>query len=345
MSVYQTIIKEKLECGGLFKLICGAGNEDIEETYKLSYIYTIAGADIIDVAATPEIIHAANKGIMDAYQFMQKNDKTCKKYPDKMRPVIMISVGVNDDPHTRKASINKHKCYNSNCDGECKDVCPQNAIDLIDVNINTSKCIGCGKCYTVCKDYAITFTHISKTNASNLINCKRAGADMIELHASATDKSHIISELEEINHIFTQNYISLCVNREQLNDNELCEVIKNAYTLIGNRLIIQADGIPMSGGENTFNSTLQAVATADIINKKINIKLPVFISGGTNAKSAGFARQCGVNIVGVAIGSYAREIIKPDFKQTGINGNELTDIDKARMLILHSYMGVTYDQS
>ena len=39
------------------------------------------------------------------------------------------------------------------------------------------------------------------------------------------------------------------------------------------KLIIQADGYPMSGGENDFNSTLQAVACADVINKKFNMRL------------------------------------------------------------------------
>ena len=35
--------------------------------------------------------------------------------------------------------------------------------------------------------------------------------------------------------------------------------------IAGDRLIIQADGIPMSGGKDNFNTTLQAVATAEVI--------------------------------------------------------------------------------
>ena len=38
-------------------------------------------------------------------------------------------------------------------------------------------------------------------------------------------------------------------------------------------MIIQADGYPMSGGEDDYNTTLQAVATADVINKAFNMEL------------------------------------------------------------------------
>ena len=55
--------------------------------------------------------------------------------------------------------------------------------------------------------------------------------------------------------------------------------------------------------------TLQAVATAELIQ---NEKLPVYIllSGGTNSKSKELAKLCGININGVAVGSYARNIVR-----------------------------------
>lgn len=81
--------------------------------------------------------------------------------------------------------------------------------------------------------------------------------------------------------------------------------------------IIQADGFPMSGGDDNYKSTLQAVATAEIV---MNEKLPVYLmlSGGTNGKTTELARMCEISYNGVAIGSYARKIVKryiqrPDF--------------------------------
>ena len=52
----------------------------------------------------------------------------------------------------------------------------------------------------------------------------------------------------------------------------LIERIKIAQELADDRLIIQADGIPMSGGRDDFNTTLQAVSIADIINKELKLK-------------------------------------------------------------------------
>ena len=73
--------------------------------------------------------------------------------------------------------------------------------------------------------------------------------------------------------------------------------------------IIQADGIAMSGNDDELGTTLQAVATAQLFQ---NANLPVYImmSGGTNTKSTELAKQCGVHPNCLAVGSYARKIIK-----------------------------------
>ena len=41
--------KSIMNNGELFKMICGAGNEDAEEVYKLCLVYTLAGAKAIDI--------------------------------------------------------------------------------------------------------------------------------------------------------------------------------------------------------------------------------------------------------------------------------------------------------
>ena len=73
--------------------------------------------------------------------------------------------------------------------------------------------------------------------------------------------------------------------------------------------IVQADGFPMSGGSDDYKTTLQAVATAEIVQ---NANLPVYLmlSGGTNSKTAELAKMCGIKYSGVAVGSYARKIVK-----------------------------------
>ena len=59
--------KELLSKSGFFKLVCGAGNEDIDEVRKLSYIYTLAGCKGFDVSANPEVVKACKDGIELAY--------------------------------------------------------------------------------------------------------------------------------------------------------------------------------------------------------------------------------------------------------------------------------------
>ena len=65
----------------------------------------------------------------------------------------------------------------------------------------------------------------------------------------------------------------------------------------------------MSGNDDELGTTLQAVATAQLFQ---NANLPAYImmSGGTNTKSTELAKKCGVQPHCIAIGSYARKIVK-----------------------------------
>ena len=114
-------------------------------------------------------------------------------------------------------------------------------------------------------------------------------------------------------------------------------------------MIIQADGYPMSGGEDDYNTTLQAVATADVINKAFNMELnrrkkkieykknrevTITTSGGTNSLTLELAKQSGVNIQGVCIGTFARNIIYKNIKeiydyQDALFWNDLDNIRQA----------------
>ena len=67
--------------------------------------------------------------------------------------------------------------------------------------------------------------------------------------------------------------ISMCLDRKHLSNETLIDRIKAAKEIADDRLIIQADGIPMSGGSNDFNTTLQAVSITDVINKELKNKI------------------------------------------------------------------------
>lgn len=277
-----------------FKLVCGAGNEDAQEVEKLVALYSKAGCNFFDLCAKPEIVDAAKRGLRHAGI---ENDR-----------YLCVSVGIKGDPHVSKAQILKEKCKNCNA---CLKVCLQEAIlkEQDSLLINKSRCIGCGKCLSQCKFNAIEMTSEFKDLKEVLPPLVEKGLDCIELHALGENEAEVDEKWRDINNSF-DGVLSICIDRSKLGNEKLLKRVKRMlekrqpYTTI-----IQADGAPMSGGEDDFKTTLQTVATAEIFQDE---NLPVFLllSGGTNSKSTELAKQCGISAHGVAIGSYARKIVK-----------------------------------
>ena len=127
----------------------------------------------------------------------------------------------------------------------------------------------------------------------------------------------------------------------------LIDRISAAHDIADDRLIIQADGIPMSGGTDDFNTTLQAVSIADFININLKSKekrfknLPILISGGTNSFTGNLARQCDVSFNGITIGTHARKVIS-SYKASPseiTNENLLKAISNSKKLISMNLVG------
>ena len=291
------MLKELLDTKHCFKLVCGAGNEDVEEIKRLVYVYAIAGCRFFDLSANEDVIAAAREAldmakVYDAY--------------------LCVSVGIKNDPHIKKALIDYERCVNC---GACEAACPQGAIK--DAKIKKEKCVGCGKCWKVCSRAAISYISEEKKLDEVLPPIVEKGIDCIELHATGLDEEEIFSKWQYIC-VNYEGLLSICTSREKLSDEAL---IRRITRMIENRLeystIIQADGFPLSGGDDNYKSTLQAVATAEIIQ---NANLPVYLmlSGGTNSKTTELAKMCEISYHGVAAGSYARKIVRqfieqPDF--------------------------------
>lgn len=299
-------IKDILERKEYFKLICGAGNESLAEIRRLSTVYTIAGATAIDVPPNIESVKSALEGIDTGEKIARKNNR-CVLF----RPIVMISVNSGDDPHFRKAHIDSSKC---NSCGKCLGACNQGAIrgnaGTDTLYVASKMCIGCGKCRSRCPVLgAIQFT-FTRYNLSEVVTkCIGAGAEAIELHASTLDYFDTISNWKTISSFVSVGHVSLCVGRSYLSDEQVSHIVQEAHEIAKDRMIVQADGDPMSGGEDDYNATLQAVSIADIILKS-RIPVEIIVSGGTNSKTRELANLCGVGINGVAIGSFARKIVR-----------------------------------
>lgn len=306
------MLKELLEAGKCFKLVCGAGNEDALEVEKLVALYSKAGCKFFDVSAKTEIIDAAKKGLQDREGY------------------ICVSVGIKGDPHVRKAQIDYEKCAGCH---KCEEICPQKTIKHC--KVKTARCIGCGKCYTVCTHGAISFLSENKDLREVLPPLIEKGIDCIEFHVMGEDESGIYEKWDYINSVY-DGLLSICTARGKLSEEKMISriermtAIRKPYTTI-----VQADGFPMSGGKDDYKTTLQAVATAEIVQ---NAKMPVYImlSGGTNSKTAELAKLCDINYNGIAIGTFARKIVsryieREDFLKNDYIFNEALNI--ARSLV------------
>ncbi len=291
------MLKDLLETKHCFKLICGAGNEDCESISRLVYLYALAGCRFFDLSANTEVINCAKEAVKKA----EINDA-----------YICASVGIKGDPHSNKAVIDYNKCINC---GSCESVCPQEAIKY--AKVKKSKCIGCSRCEKVCPRQAISYISETKELDEIIPPITTNGIDCIEFHIIGQDKDEIFSKWDYLNSHYN-GFLSICISRGKMGDEQLISTLKEMIKIRKTyTTIIQADGFPMSGGNDDYKTTLQAVATAEIVQ---NANLPVYLmlSGGTNSKTAELSKMCGIDYHAIAIGSFARKIVKqyierPDF--------------------------------
>lgn len=364
-------MKKLLHEENCFKMICGAGNEDCAQVKKLSFIYTLAGAKILDVSANVDVVKAAMEGIDLAFEYSKKINKVLE-----IRPFIMVSIGMPGDHHVRKSYIDPFKCIGCTlCIPVCPtDAIPKNFVKELDVfkmlngsfeEPDQSKeivikdlCIGCGKCSNICpKDDIISYRHNARELKELLPKCLNAGAELFELHAAVGEDDITLEEWKLVCEINPNNYNSMCLDRLNLGNLRLENRINEARKISNDKIMIQADGYPMSGGENDYNTTLQAIACADVVNKKFNMKLnkkrtvdsigkqmisakklykniddpevvPILISGGTNSHSKELANKTSVRINGVSIGTFARDLIEEHIIVDNFYDNE-SEIYKA----------------
>lgn len=300
----------------MFKLVCGAGNEDCESVKRLVYVYAKAGCRFFDLSTRKEILESAK----DALKLAKVDDA-----------MLCVSVGIKGDPHITKAKINESKCIKC---GNCFRNCPNDAI-YSSIIIDEKKCIGCGNCIKKCPTGAISMFDKDVNVKEILPYMVKNGVEVLELHIMGHDKKDLAAKWDIINEC-RPKFASICIDRENFGNKEALSRIKEMivyrepYTTI-----IQADGIPMSGADDTFKTTLQAVAMAEII-QNTNLPVYIMISGGTNSKTKELAELCGIKYWGIAIGSWARKIVKQEITTNDFWQNETLQniaIQKASDLI------------
>ena len=164
----------------MFKLVCGAGNEDCESVKRLVYVYASAGCKLFDLSARKEILESAKDGAKLAGM---EDVQYC------------VSIGIKGDKHITKAKINSAKCIKCS---NCFRSCPNDAI-YSSIIIDEKKCIGCGICRQKCPTGAIFMEEKDVNYREVLPYMVENGVEFLELHIMGHDKTDLERKWQVIN--------------------------------------------------------------------------------------------------------------------------------------------------
>lgn len=234
-------------------------------------------------------------------------------------PLIMLSVNIDEDPHFRRIKVDDDKCTKCQL---CIPSCPSQAFNEINIfSYEADLCFGCSNCLEYCPYEALDFENWSAYDATELNRLFTLGADAFEIHLS--------NNLEALSDFYQQLNLerilleSFSIGSERMTEAELAKAALFIIEMVSKRedfpkrsIIIQCDGIPQSGARIAdADKDLKSIQNAALVIKTLNqaqLKYPnvfVQIAGGINDKSLEKARALGVEIDGIAIGSWLRKRI------------------------------------
>ncbi|GAQ87678.1 hypothetical protein KFL_003690090 [Klebsormidium nitens] len=325
---------EALKQGSWVKLICGASFEDAIEVRSLALIYTLAGVDCIDCACDSAIVTAVEEGISAALRLFAAFLRTSQdpKTPKLRRPLVMVSLNDDQDPHFRKAVFDAELCP-SDCPRPCETICPAAAIDLklagngdglqtgpektkLEGGVIEERCYGCGRCINVCPLGLIEARNYVRPPEAVAALLREGRVDAVEVHTQGRDPAAFRQLWKKLGPAFQQlKLVAVSLPEPALPQMQPMYDVMAPWLLQqgGPVLVWQLDGRPMSGDIGA-GATRAACRLAEKVLQD-ETRPPGFLqlAGGTNGHTATSMQRAGVfgKVAGVAFGGYARKILHP----------------------------------
>lgn len=286
-------IEQALQERRFFKLICGASYRNTSFVATLARIFAEAGAHVIDVGARPELVAAARAGIAQA------------QLPTAGLPLIMVSVGINQDLHFLRVEKDFSRCDGH---GFCVNACPHEV--FVGSEIRLENCLGCDHCVIACPTKALSLVARDPLHEVQglLRDCFAAGATALEVHTgdgSLPELQDLLAQLAPLREQIELLAFSLGAHGQSLP--EIAQLALTIRALAGPDILIQADGKPISGRKGE-KSTLPCLELAETLFAQ-GLDAYVQVSGGTNDLTGALARRRQSGIHGVGMGSFARKFI------------------------------------
>ncbi len=323
MLNFHTNIKQKnpldsLHQGNWFKLICGASYQHLPSIRNLALIYTLAGADCIDVSADKAVIKSALEGVKVAQNLQPKAitksgglRPIALGYHFQTKPFLMVSINDGEDPHFRKAHFDSNLCP-PNCDRPCEKICPAEAIKFNSQTqgIVEALCYGCGRCLPVCPLNIITTQSRLVSSAEVLTWLTQLPIDAIEIHTQEGHFDNFLNLWQQFKPYLSQlKLIAISCPYTPTVIDYLTQIYHHIQPL-SLPLIWQTDGRPMSGDIGIGTTHLSLKYAQQL--KQSNLPGFIQLAGGTNEYTVPKMRSLNLTpqeIAGVAYGSKARKLV------------------------------------
>jgi ferredoxin len=285
-----TPVFKALEERQFFKLICGGSFSDPERLKQLIAIYAeTGGVAAIDVSAAQDVVEAAIEALQG-----QKNP-----------PLLMVSFPLDNDPHFRKIELLEPDCIDC---GACIPVCPTQVFSMPtgeSLKLDVPVCYGCGRCLPVCPTSALILDPFSvHPDLAHVLAMPEVGA--VEIHTTYADPMMVKTLYDELGPLLKNKLISLCLRPQTLPLEQVMAFIETLKTRTPYPMIIQVDGIPMSGSDAP-DASFSALESAKAFSLHLPESCYLTISGGINAFTAEYLEDPQYKTIrGVGMGTYAR---------------------------------------